>query len=1794
MQLAPTSSKDVTSKVSLKPPAKTLKDSTKHKPEAALGAFQKILQGIEKSDPVQYPELHESMIQEFIKQSDENVSFTVTSTNIKDTMELKNNHHKFSQEYVFMEYSPNGDYSVGVTRDEEIILIDLTDKKNHMTGNFIVLPIDQPAAKKSPPKKSDPVDEDYVPSEDPITKNDPKSYTTLAMGNPATKDDDASGPFIRSKPIDLNLSFSTDSTILAVSRGTKVSLFNCKQACMIDDWQNATNAMHQFDFAEDANDEELGNIRFMYFHTPSFDWQRYPTIDVETLVIGIDAGVLVKYLQKDNQMLKQKDFNMQQWLGEDDWMDEAGGFEGTEAYREAMVDSKNCEFFTNKDNYIYFIKKKQGSQAYLMGYRIDWDNPSRKRRFMHRLEYKINENVQIFYKTFSPDGRSVFAVNKKFSQVQRLKLDTTNQYDEVYTLTGSKKNLRHLAVKDDGKYLLLVDQNYRVEVLLKSTDTYANLVSFNAATALEQTSFMKLRATNRYGKYDKAEDKSEIEHDVSNMEFLEDGSGIVCSNIMSCIVWHLQLPHTRFNASIYLKDHFFMANFRMLRGGTYFIDFPCHDQVNHQKIIDFNPATNKGCIVRTFNTEDGDIDYLFDFENMYNQKVKSKNLMSQGYASNADIFRQLKNFLKNTDSENSLFFAAVPGTDTIIAYSLDSDSFRCFDRKAMLNRDPDSDNEEGLILWSMEGCDLMTEIEGDNNYQFFVETDEWKFHSPLVVDCEGKYFINIRMTDDDKRAATVNSTATGEKICVIQDVHTAASLRGQRVIIFNHDAETVEMLKEGLVQQPGKGKMTIKIFDLATKAYIGKDATMDASIVHLADSIKFEDRQPSARNQGSGEYALLVADNKLIMFDLEKCAQIDSVEICHIEEKIPLSNEFLTNCLLMSPDKRFIALCSIEDCENITIVQINDGYFYPMTIQLKSKTDRINRWCFSQDSKFFLVKSGDNINTYKLNDRADYEMIGIVPIDESITKLGKVLAINLWNNSQDLEIVFGYKNYILFNRAPFYARAEDLMLGIIHTKIKEYFSDITSVKADQRASNIGLIMAQQPAYQRRMDDTYVKILAMCDNARVLDKYFSYQKEDTDIIFKYKSFASIILMNTKDDKQRDTLKMHQNTSNSFIDLMEKYVIDRQKFPDIDRAVLENWLKSEKLDITYMRKLLKLITFEPVNAEFKGELKNGDNLATSLKPYTHSDGTLKATDAWIMPATDKLIDQGSTTQVDLKCFKTSISFDLSNGSEFSLNYFRWLNDSSDEDITEFYKSVIYYKWQKVYPAAVVYSCIFWILNALYVAFMGFAYDNLGLLVVIVILNILFILYEVKCFSFTFRDSYKDIWNYYDILIHVFSIFSVFFVYVNSHLGENYKYSWLRLFSFVLISLRAFMMLRIFKQTRYLIVMLLEVFWDMRPFLSVFSYIIFIYWFVCLVRPGLVIGGERDTTFYVAVQQAMNIAFDNFSAEVDSVMVFVTTILGQLVLSLVLLNYLIAIVNSTYSRISDSQDLYNLRMLIDVIREFDCFFNNRRKFDVKNSEIIFFVLPQQEASDTLEDLRTNFSKLRSELITGIGKSLEQQKTQVEAALESIFKKWVPPLAKQVTQLGAQLEEFEDQIKKKREEEREKEREEQGKKIREIETKTRMEKEAYIEKDRQDANKRMQDIERKNRDEKEEYLEKIKKEKEAESNITLEKEKQDLKEQLEKEGRSAKEVIDAIIELEKNVKTQILMEVKEIEHEEFGRASTFSDTSIIQGSDIDSDEEDEEDEEESDSELANSIADQKEDDEEEYDQEGECQVAF
>ena len=165
-----------------------------------------------------------------------------------------------------------------------------------------------------------------------------------------------------------------------------------------------------------------------------------------------------------------------------------------------------------------------------------------------------------------------------------------------------------------------------------------------------------------------------------------------------------------------------------------------------------------------------------------------------------------------------------------------------------------------------------------------------------------------------------------------------------------------------------------------------------------------------------------------------------------------------------------------------------------------------------------------------------------------------------------------------------------------------------------------------------------------------------------------------------------------------------------------------------------------------------------------------------------------------------------------------------------------------------------------------------------------------------------------------------------------------------------------------------MVMAVFVDIIPFVIILMSSIFIFAFVWRFSPYMGYKGSQaneliQLSFYQSVYDSTGIIMgnspqvDEYSGERFTLIRYIVILMGNIILSLVLLNLLIAIVSNTYERVKTDRYVHDAREILYIVMMFDILLS--RKDRKEKERYIMSVRKHDESNGVEEDSLRNMEK-------------------------------------------------------------------------------------------------------------------------------------------------------------------------------------------------------------------------------------------
>ena len=304
-------------------------------------------------------------------------------------------------------------------------------------------------------------------------------------------------------------------------------------------------------------------------------------------------------------------------------------------------------------------------------------------------------------------------------------------------------------------------------------------------------------------------------------------------------------------------------------------------------------------------------------------------------------------------------------------------------------------------------------------------------------------------------------------------------------------------------------------------------------------------------------------------------------------------------------------------------------------------------------------------------------------------------------------------------------------------------------------------------------------------------------------------------------------------------------------------------------------------------------------------------------------ERFIDESGNKTEQIEFRRSICRFDFVMGSQESLQLLRAISHSNNADFfrTSLLKSILKYKWSKVYYLLLGEFIVYGVMLLLVSLLTIHAYDT-AVAVVLFVLNIGMLAKECVQVVESIRKYVRDFWNFLDL-----ARITCTFVYLGFCWSGEESIALSQILT-ILYWIRAVTYFRIFDKTRYLIRMIIETFVDIVPFLLIF-------FTATLTFALLFFIATKSESFSETFVMAYQLNFNDFSgfltdgyAEGLSSIFWCVFFISSIMNPIILLNLLIAIMSDTYDRVQEDQVVADCKEMAGLIIQAEGMLFWRRK--------------------------------------------------------------------------------------------------------------------------------------------------------------------------------------------------------------------------------------------------------------------------
>jgi uncharacterized pyridoxamine 5'-phosphate oxidase family protein len=732
---------------------------------------------------------------------------------------------------------------------------------------------------------------------------------------------------------------------------------------------------------------------------------------------------------------------------------------------------------------------------------------------------------------------------------------------------------------------------------------------------------------------------------------------------------------------------------------------------------------------------------------------------------------------------------------------------------------------------------------------------------------------------------------------------------------------------------------------------------------------------------------VFITSRKLFIFDVSSM-----VILCR---SFPMHLESIK--VEISPDSKFIAI-NERSYRSLLIygLELNESGDFESFFQLSSNFVETLRFVFSHDSEFLVCLDEEFV--VKIVSLRLKKEISQLNIREYLPDLSVDLT-HMFFSEYSYHLVLCFRTDkrrsksgegFLFLHLPFYSTRFSPLDSILGYYIQRYFYSSNLLEKSLMCKNLVNIVQSYPHYQVAINNVFTAMILLMNSPHLVEQYCS-----NFLDFNVLCLQGLLKFSLERNKFFSLI--------SYNSLFTAYTARTRETPYIDEEQIETLsrLEKSKMNNRYSRAVLSQIVFSFVRTEY-GELKRSNKNLVPL-PLNYKPHQLEEAISLLMKEDFSVINK-------YHCYVSQIPMDLSTGSEFSIAFFSNISNYSEEEIQTKYKVFIFYKWSKIFFFALVHALLYWIFNIFVYLYMGKYVDHLWLAICICVLDLFFIMYEVRCFMASIRHYFQDAWNQFDFINHISNLAIILAMILIEEDEKVFVINLLRFFSTLLIGIRGISLLVIFNPTRHITTMFFQVCIQIWPFLIVLAYIVFIATQAWSIEPQIERSELPEFSFMDALNVVINTSMGNFNTatgegQTMTNLQLILIILVNVVLGLAMLNFLIAFISEIYQKISDKRDYYEVLELLPIIQQFDLLFKKRK--EIHKTFTPGQVLQINEQDDPYHTLvgsqiiQTPLTEPKSSVSQDLGQSKSGTPSQ---NLKELYSKpsFMPNMAKKIAQFG------------------------------------------------------------------------------------------------------------------------------------------------------------------------------------------------
>ena len=290
-----------------------------------------------------------------------------------------------------------------------------------------------------------------------------------------------------------------------------------------------------------------------------------------------------------------------------------------------------------------------------------------------------------------------------------------------------------------------------------------------------------------------------------------------------------------------------------------------------------------------------------------------------------------------------------------------------------------------------------------------------------------------------------------------------------------------------------------------------------------------------------------------------------------------------------------------------------------------------------------------------------------------------------------------------------------------------------------------------------------------------------------------------------------------------------------------------------------------------------------------------------------------------------YNFDFNFHFIQGSKESRIFLKkYKNSKNSKFILSPFRHIINYKWAKIKKFFLILSIIYWSHLIIFSIYIVNPKQFIFLIFDICIITVLF-LHELTSYFLNKKLYFQELTNFLDITMILLSIICL----ISTLLSENINntlLSYVQMVSTSVVYFRGFLYLEVFDSFRHLINMIIGVTNSIFTTLFVFAYILLA--FTVLFTKSL-----GNYSFIESLKINFNSIFGNLPEDGDDFVldfsVWVLVISIGIITTLILSNFLIAVMSSRYAELELEQTIISLKGKADMVEEIEVFLRAFEKY-------------------------------------------------------------------------------------------------------------------------------------------------------------------------------------------------------------------------------------------------------------------------